>query len=178
MARYKMIVFLGPGYPYFDRVFADPEFQDWRKSRGIKIIGDGRSDIDYEGAIAALVEREAIGPDTLIYAQAHGSVENQTHYMRFAAGPKVSSMEFLNTLQSAVVAYKKEVPVPWTGSVVISSCYSGQILNEPGASALTRVLAVGADSDKTSVIRPGPGRGAAAYAGRSVGAHRGGRAGV
>jgi hypothetical protein len=156
MAQYKLIVILGPDMPGPDA--ADRAM--WER-RGVKFIGDGKSAIDYEEAIAKLVEKKSIGPDTVIYVHAHGDLTDGHHTLRLnpmallLPRMRVESIDVLRALEQNVQAFDANgEPAAWDGSVVISSRFSERIfedLKEPGAPKLTIKLGVNSDSGTVSL---------------------------
>lgn len=159
MATLKLIVILGP-----DMVNPLSAFERLKlEAQGVKFIGDGKSPVNYEQALKDLSTSKEIGPDTVIYVNARGSVQGGAHNLLLAGAKSTDatvSTVFLETVQNAVTAYARGgnllsplKQTPWNGSIVIESSFSGQIyedLQKPGAINLNRTLLCSANADMMS----------------------------
>jgi hypothetical protein len=171
--QYDLIVILGPNIPGGESYSENPINANHREAleeQGVKFIGDGKSTVDYMTAIKELSAKNQIKPDTIIYFNAHGVVKYDEHYMQMGvdtvstgpSGPGASSPAYvlstqaLARLQSNIKAYdntSREV-VPWIGGVFLSSCFSGQLLqnlSRPDAPKINRKVLANSDNDKVAL---------------------------
>jgi hypothetical protein len=159
MSQYQIIVILGPDIP-------GPGIDERAKleALGVKFIGDGISPVDYRASIQELSNQKLIGPNTKILINAHGNVRDGTHYMSLGPqdffapnGGASESVQVLQDLKEDIQAYddpSAPAETEWLGSVVISSCFSGQLLkdiNQPGGWTGIKKIAVSSDGDTVSL---------------------------
>lgn len=143
-----MIVILGPG---MTGPSADVR-ASLKKNKGVLFIGDGEFSVDYAAEIARLSERRKIGPDTLIYIHAQGSIVDGKHYLKMghSGSPGGGIVESTNVLQAldnmtAYKGFRGTRATAWSGGVVVASSFSDQLLKDlanPDAPELKRTVAV------------------------------------
>jgi hypothetical protein len=74
--QYNLIVILGPNAPGGESFGSSVDRSMLEVAYDMKFIGDGKSPVDYVAALRQLSNDGSIGPNTVIYIDAYGSVKD------------------------------------------------------------------------------------------------------